>query len=134
MYKRQAQSADFGEEEWADLRLSFLPGAAVCEVSHDLRRIWNALGEDAFERVDARYDTLHSVLVWREGERSTFMMGSAEEVRAFHAAQSGLPYAEICMMLAGKEPSDEQAHYAAMRAGALLGRWLNEGLIASIST
>ena len=60
------------------------------------------------------------------------MMGMAEEARAFQAAQSGTPYGEICMLLAGENPSEEQMHDAAMRAGALLGRWLNEGLIAFI--
>ena len=95
--------------------------------------IWNALGQEELERPHAHYDETQSVLVWREGERSTFMMGSAEEARAFHAAQRGMPYAEICMLLAGENPADEAAQDAAMRAGALLGRWLNEGLIASIN-
>ncbi len=129
-----AQSAAFGDDDWANLRIGFLPGATVREVHHDLRAIWNALNEGEFERPQARYDELHCVLVWREGERSTFMMGSAEEARAFAAAQSGMPYGEICMLLAGEAPTDEQAHDAAMRAGGLLGRWLNEGLITSIST
>lgn len=127
-----AQTAGFGEEQWANLRVAFLPGAAAREVHHDLRAIWNALNEEEFDRPQASYDVPHSVLVWREGERSTFMMGSAEEARAFQAAQAGTPYEEICMLLAGENPSEEQMHDAAMRAGALLGRWLNEGLIASI--
>ena len=128
-----AQSAQFGEEEWANLRITFLPCATARKVEHDLRAIWNALGEDELVRPPSRLQATGSVLVWREGERSTFMMGSAEEARAFQAAQSGTPYAEICMLLAGDDPSEEEAHDAAMRAGALLGRWLNEGLIASIS-
>lgn len=128
-----AQSAQFGEEDWANLRITILPCATACEVEHDLRAIWNALREDELVRPPSRLQATGSVLVWREEERSTFMMGSAEEVRAFQAAQSGTPYAEICMLLAGDDPSEEEAHDAAMRAGALLGRWLNEGLIASIS-
>ena len=127
------QSAAFGEEEWGNLKITFLPGAAAREVKHELRAIWNALGDEEFERVQSRLDSAGSVLVWREGERSTFMMGSVEEARAFSAAQSGMPYGELCMLLAGEDPSEEEAHDAAMRAGALLGRWLNEGLIASIS-
>ena len=127
------QSSQFGENEWANLRISFLPGASAREVDYDLRVIWNALGQEELERPHAHYDEAQSVLVWREGERSTFMMGSAEEARAFHAAQRGMPYAEICMLLAGENPNDEAAQDAAMRAGALLGRWLNEGLIASIN-
>ena len=126
------QSAGFGEEEWAKLRVTFLPCATARQVNHDLRSIWNALGEDEFERPQARHDTPHSVLVWCESERSTFMMGTAEEARAFKSAQAGTSYGEICMLLAGEDSSEEQMHDAAMRAGALLGRWLNEGLIALI--
>ena len=127
------QTAGFGEEQWANMRVTFLPGASAREVRHDLRAIWNALDEEEFERPQARNDVPHSVLVWREGERSTFMMGSAEEARAFQAAQAGTPYGEVCMLLEGEDPSEEQMHDAAMRAGALLGRWLNEGLIAAIT-
>lgn len=127
-----AQTADFGEQDWSSLQIDFLPGASAREVGHDLRGIWNALGEDELVRPDAALASPQSVLVWREGERSTFIMGSAEEALAFDAAQGGAPYGEICMLLAGNEPTDEAAHDAAMRAGALLGRWLNEGLIAAI--
>lgn len=128
-----AQSASFTEEDWGNLRLTFLPAAAAREVNYDLRAMWNALNEDEFIRPEAGLEAPASILVWREGERSTFMMGSTEEAQAFNAAKSGMPYAEICMLLAGENPTDEQAQDAAMRAGGLLGRWLNEGLIASIS-
>ena len=47
------QSAAFGEEEWGNLRIAFLPGAAAREVNHDLRAIWNALGEDEWDSVMA---------------------------------------------------------------------------------
>lgn len=127
------QTSGFGEEEWSNLRLEFLPGASTSEVSHDMRAIWNALGEDELLRPDAALDTPQSVIVWREGERSTFMMGSAEESRAFVALQGGMPYGEMCMMLAGADASIDEAQQAAMRAGALLGRWLNEGLIAALT-
>lgn len=127
-----AATAGFADEDWANLRIRFLPGACAKEVRHDLRKLWNALGQDEFERVDARLGTVQSVIVWREGERSTFMMGSAEEARAFCALQDGMTYAEVCMILAGEDPTQDEAQEAAMRAGALLGRWLNEGIIAAL--
>ncbi|KUO49368.1 MAG: hypothetical protein APF78_02095 [Sphingomonadales bacterium BRH_c3] len=128
------QTSGFGEEEWTNLRLEFLPGAASRQVSHNMRAIWNALGEDELVHVATALDTPQSVLVWREGERATFMMGSVEEARAFAALQGGMPYGEMCMMLAGEEATADEAQQAAMRAGALLGRWLNEGLIAALRT
>lgn len=126
-------TAGFGDDEWARLHIHFLPGAAACEVRHDLRAMWNALGQDVLEYPDAALDAPASVLVWREGERSTFMMGSAEEARAFAALDAGMAYGDLCLMLAGDTASDEAVEQAAMRAGAMLGRWLNEGLVRDVS-
>ncbi|QIG53835.1 DUF2063 domain-containing protein [Altererythrobacter sp. BO-6] len=125
-------TAGFGDAEWAGLRIRFLPGAAAREVRHDLRAIWNVLGEDVLEYPDAALDAPASVLVWREGERSTFMMGSAEEARAFAALDAGMAYGDLCLMLAGDAASDDEVEQAAMRAGTMLGRWLGEGLISEV--
>jgi len=126
------QTNGFGEAEWARLQLEFLPAASAREVGHDLHMIWNALSEETLLHPQARLDDRQSVLVWREGERATFMMGSAEEARAFAALASGMPYGELCLMLAGENASYEAAQHAAMLAGAMLGRWLSEGLIACL--
>lgn len=127
------QTSEFGEMEWARLRLEFLPAASAREVEHDMRMIWNALGEEPLARPQARLESCQSLLVWREGERATFMMGTAEEARAFAALASGMPYGELCLMLARENASVEAAQQAAMRAGAMLGRWLSEGLIAGLN-
>lgn len=127
-----AQTETFSEQQWANLQVEFLPRASAREVDHDLRVIWNALSSEPLERPDFRLEAVQSVLVWREGERATFMMGTEPELRAFAALQSGFTFGEVCMLLAGGHPSDAQAHEAALQAGAWLGRWLNEGLIAAI--
>src|SRR3546814_10127 len=102
-------------------------------MAHDLRAIWQALGEDELIRPEFALEVERGCLVWREGERPTFMMVEAEEVRAFQAMQRSTGYGEVCMMIAGEGEADEAAQGdAAMRAGAMLGRWLREGLIAAI--
>lgn len=122
-------TSGFGEGDWANLRLKFVPGSAARTLEHDLRAIWQALGEDELVRPEFTLDTTRGCLVWREDERATFIMVEAEEVRAFLAMQRGAGYSEVCMMLAGEgEPDD-----AAMRAGAMLGRWLREGLVAALA-
>lgn len=118
----------FAEDDWANLRLGFIPGSASRELAHDLRAIWQALGEEELVHPEFALESARGCLVWREGERPTFVMVEAEEVRAFQAMQRGTNYGDVCMMIADEgDPAD-----AAMRAGAMLGRWLREGLIAAI--
>lgn len=131
-----AQTARFGADDWAALQIRFIPGSAMREIDHDLRAIWNAMNEQEPVRPETRLEGSGAVLVWREGERATFMLGEREEARAFAAAQGGAPYGEICLMLAGNSTSAQAAQAAqdaAMRAGAMLGRWLSQGLVAAIA-
>lgn len=129
-------TAGFGEAEWAELRFKLLPGTSAREVAHDLPAIWRAMSldssKDADEAHHTRLGSARAVLVWREGERSTFALREAEEGWAFVAVQSGMAFGELCLALAGADPSAQQAESAAMRAGAMLGRWLHDGLIVAI--
>lgn len=122
----------FSEDDWAEMRLTFQPGSRARELYHDLRTIWNAPEGKGQHRAAITLDQPAGCLVWREGERPTFLMVDAEEARAFEAMASGMSYGECCLMLAGREPSPERAQDAAMRAGAMLGRWLNEGLVTAV--
>ena len=125
-------TADFGEAEWAGLKLAFQEGAEAREVRHDLKALWTALGEEELVRPETALEIPCGCLVWREGERPTFLMVAAEEARAFNAMAQGASFGEVCAQLAGADPSEEQAADAARRAGAMLGRWLHEGLVASL--
>ena len=126
-------TASFNDEDWAGMRVSFLPGAVARQVGHDLRKLWTALKDEEFERPADFSGEGRGVIVWREGERPTFLMVEADEVHAFVLAREGMPYGELCLALAGEDASPEAMQDAAMRAGAMLGRWLNEGLIAQVS-
>lgn len=125
-------TAGFGEDEWARLRPEFLPGASARAVMHDLRAIWQTLSEDEPENSSPRLDQPQALLVWREGERATFALRGAEEGWAFAAVQSGMAFGELCLALAGENSSAEMAEAAATRAGAMLGRWLHDGMITAI--
>ncbi|MFZ9394437.1 MAG: putative DNA-binding domain-containing protein [Erythrobacter sp.] len=127
-----AATADFSEDQWAMLRLEFVPGVATREVAHDLAMIWHALGQDTLQHPEARLAASQAVLVWREGERATFALREAEECHALLAMQSGMGFGELCMILAGDDPTDALADEAALRVGAMLGRWLADGLIEGL--
>lgn len=118
----------FGEDDWANLKLTFVPGCGARMLAHDLRAIWQALDEEELIRPEFALETGRGCLVWREGERPTFIMVEAEEIRALEAMRQGASYGEVCTMIA----TDGDSSGAVMRAGAMLGRWLREGLIAAI--
>lgn len=121
-------TADFGEQQWIDLKLEFVPGLAARHVDHNLHAIWQSIGHS--EDADFTLEAAVGVFAWREGERGTFRMADADEVTAFDAALAGQNYGQICLMLAGDNPASEQLHSAAMRAGEILGRWVKDGIIA----
>ncbi len=126
-------TAQFGDADWGAMKLMLAPRAAAREVAHDLTAIWNSLGEDGAELGEFTLESPGGCLVWREGEQPVFVMVEAEQARAFSAVQSGASYGEICMLLAGDNAGEQDIADAAMRAGAMLGRWLNDGLIIGLA-
>lgn len=134
-----AASAQFGDEDWGNLRLAFQPRAKARLVTHDLETLWRALGSgDGVP--DTALETPCTCLVLREGERPTFTLLEADHTPAFAAMQGGATYGELIAVLLGDnhepngEPSGEDIQAAAMRAGGMLGTWLNEGLIVAINS
>ncbi|MEO1731510.1 MAG: DNA-binding domain-containing protein [Pseudomonadota bacterium] len=126
-------SAEFGDAEWLGLGLAFQSRATSRLVTHDLTALWKSLGE-AGEGVDLRgYETAQGCLVWREGERPTFIMVEADTARAFAAMLEGARYGDLIDLLAGPEPDEAAIQSAAQRAGGMLGQWLNEGLVVALS-
>ena len=127
-------SATFGDEDWANLRLGFQPRATARIVHHDLEALWRALGEDSGVRPDPRLPEPHSCLAWREGERPTFILAEADHAPALTAMQGGASYGEVLGVLLGDaEPTPEAIQHCATRAGAMLGRWLQEGMVVSLN-
>lgn len=126
--------AGFGDEDWGEMRLALQSRATARLVNHDLEALWRAL-DSGGERPDIRLSQPQCCLVWREGERLTFTLVEADHAAAFAAIQGGTSYGELIGMLVGNDPdhSEEAIRNAAMRAGAILGRWLNEGIVVAIN-
>lgn len=127
-----AATAEFGDEDWMGLRLDMQPRATARLVGHDLTALWNALEEEGLDRPDPSLPEPRGCLVWREGERPTFILVDADNARAFEAMRDGAGYGEVIGLLAGEEPSDEAVQDAAMRAGSYLGQWLQEGIVIGL--
>lgn len=125
-------TAGFDDERWMGLRLEFLPRANARVLDHHLTALWNALAEDG-QDLPALQRQPTGCIVWRECERPTFMAVEPGQAHAFGSMQAGASYGEVIAMLAGENADAEAVQDAAMRAGGMLGGWLNEGLIAALN-
>lgn len=121
-----AATAAFSEQDWAGLRLSFVPGLGMRTVHHDLKALWSSLSKNEL-RADIRPLPLAMcAVVWREGERPVFILIQEEEGDALSAMMQDATYGEACEMLVNRMGEEQ----AITLAGAMLGRWLSEGLVA----
>lgn len=123
-----ASTAGYGERDWAGLRLRFMPGIALRGVRYDLERLWSSLGDTDGRAAVALLDQPAHAVVWREGERPVFALLSGHEGAALAAMRDGASYGEACELLV--ETLGEEEAIAA--AGAMLGRWLYEGLVEAL--
>ncbi len=124
-------SASFDDEAWMRLSLTFQPRMAGREVSHDLTGLWSAFEEEGKSVPDPTLPSPRACLVWREGERPTFMLTELAQVEALALMQQGASYGELIAALAGEGAGPEAIQQAAMQAGAMLGSWLSEGMVIS---
>ncbi|MDJ0641889.1 MAG: DNA-binding domain-containing protein [Erythrobacter sp.] len=129
-----AATAEFDDEDWMGLKIEVQPRVSARVVDHDLAAMWNALAEEGLVRPDPRLASPKGCLVWREGERPTFLLVDPGNARALAAMQQGAGYGDVIALLAGADPDPETVQDAAMRAGSFLGNWLQEGLIVSLKT
>lgn len=132
-------AASFSEDDWGALRIVFLPGTAHRTVRHDITALWTYLDHDsAGDHAGSNDAVSHpqiapidpaSLILWREGEKPVFMAGSEMEGQALQLVTGGASYGEMCAFLL-----DRLGEAAAIaEAGAMFGRWLHNGLIASVS-
>ncbi|QKG70543.1 HvfC/BufC N-terminal domain-containing protein [Erythrobacter mangrovi] len=122
------QSSGFTEEDWAAMRLGFLPGMAVLETGYDLVQLWSALAPDQEPVETVVLDQRQAVIVWREGERPVFVQRAKWEGDALAAMLGGASFGEACAIVVAQLGEDE----GAAEAGAMLARWLSDGFVATL--
>lgn len=130
-----AATAEFGDADWEGLRLGFQARLQTRLVDHDLEALWRELASEERQALDARLAAPRTCIAWREGERPTFALFDADHAAAITAMQQGATYGELIALLLGDdpEPGAEAIQNAAMRSGAMLGQWLQEGMITAIN-
>lgn len=122
-------TAGFEEQDWAEMRLSLLPGLAHRGVDHDLPTIWKAMGAEAEALEKYSLETRQHCVVWREQEEPVFQMVDCDQGAALSAIEAGANYAEMCGVLAERVGEG----LAAERAGAMLAAWLQTGWLTGVS-
>ena len=130
-----AATAGFGEADWDGLRLQFMPRLATRLITQDLPAIWQQLeapltqeDDAAFVPVDAPLAAPLACHVYREGEQPVFVTAPAYECAALSATLDGASFGAGCELLAERLGPEA----AAQEAGAMLGRWLHQGLIEAV--
>jgi putative DNA-binding protein len=109
---------------WADLGFAIVPGVEVLRCAWPAHEAWSAPAVDALA---ARPTTLR---VWRHDHRVFHAAIDRVDDDAFAAAAVGRPFAAICEIVAEHDGADD----APARAGALLARWVEDGLLRAPST
>ena len=130
-----AAVAEFGDEDWGSLRLALQPRCGARMVEGNLEGLWRAIDEGNEARPNPRLEEPQTCLVWREGERPTFLIVEHDHAAAFQVMQAGGTYGEMIGAVLGgnPEPTEQDVQTAAMRAGGILGKWLQEGLMIGIN-
>lgn len=122
-------TAAFGEDDWAGMRVAFVPTLHAREVRNDCAALWHALGAGELPSAAPVLDTPAHCIVWREALTPVFMLVPDEEGACLARMREDASFGEICAFLARSGSPDE----AAAAAGAVLGRWLGRGIVANVT-
>jgi len=131
---RLADLESLPPHEWPALRLRLIPACLVMESAWPVHEIWasadpeaDASADTATERAPEAWTREPTVIrVWREGFSVSHAAMGPDEQRAFRVLARGEPFAEICAAIEDGLDADT----AARQIGAILLRWLEDGLIA----
>ena len=139
---RLADLESLPPDEWPALRLQLIPACLVLESAWPVHEIWasadpeahadapaddGARADGAAEPAPQAWTREPTVIrVWREGFSVSHAAMGRDEQRAFRVLARGEPFAEICAAIEDGLDADT----AAREVGAILLRWLEDGLIA----
>jgi hypothetical protein len=141
---RLADLESLPPDEWPALRLRLIPACLVLESPWPVHEIWASADPEAHANTPADDDAGVNgaavrapeawtreptvVRVWREGFSVSHAAMGPDEQRAFRVLARGEPFAEICAAIEDGLDADT----AARQVGAILLRWLEDGLIARL--
>lgn len=115
--------------DWDTARLTMVPSLLILERFSNADQIWLALvsGSDVPQPEILAEPAV--VFVWRQGFETVMRHAGGVEAKIVDLSRRNMSFAQCCAVLA--EELGEQE--AVQEAGAVLGRWLAEGLLADIA-
>lgn len=114
--------------DWEAAVIRTVPSLLVLPVRSNADAIWQALATGEPPPPAGMAEPAGALLVWRQGLEPVFRRAEAHECEVLACSAAGESFASICARLAGS--LGEEA--AAAAAGALLGRWLAEEMVAAV--
>jgi hypothetical protein len=121
---------DLGDIDWDRAILRFTPTLDIADLTTNATAIWSAIAAGEMPPAVEPLPEAGAILVWRQGLVAQFRAVDHYERQALQVARAGLPFAGLCAAMV--DALGEQAGIA--RAGALLGQWMQGGMIAAIDT
>lgn len=121
---------DLGDVDWDRAILRFTPTLDIADLTTNATAIWSALAAGDMPPAVKPLPEAGAILVWRQGLVAQFRAVDHYERQALQLARAGLPFADLCAAMV--DMHGEQAGIA--RAGALLGQWVRDGMIAAVDT
>lgn len=125
-------TARYTDDDWARLRLHFMPGTQCTALAHRIHALWPLLAGDSPDETarerDYRSEQPLACIVWRQALKPVFLTVAATEGDTLSLLLAGASYGEACATLVERLGEDT----AVAEAGAMLGRWLHEGMITGV--
>lgn len=119
----------FTEEDWLVLRLTVVPTIVEREVRTECAALWTAIDQETDIPSLSLADADTHLLVWRQDLRSQFRLIGDDEAVGLALMRSAGTFEQLCETLV-QSRGDEDGVAA---AGAMLGRWVTDGLISDVA-
>lgn len=122
--------AGLADVDWDTAPLRLVPTFANRTVLTNVALVWQGLSDDEGDPPAAALLAEPAILtVWRHDLMPRFQTVDGDEARALLLAAQGMSFGAICADLASR---DGDADRVAAQAGAMLGRWISEGVLAHV--
>lgn len=114
--------------DWETAVIHAVPSLLILPITTNADAIWQALATGETPPASVQTDPDGVLLVWRQGLEPVFRRAEPHERDVLAWSAAGAGFAAVCKRLAAAL-GDEAA---VTTAGTLLGRWLAEGVVASV--
>lgn len=118
-------AAAIAPERWGDMHLVLVGALRQLELRHNSADVRHAVDQGAPIPASAELPEPAACLAWRKQHEVYTRVLAADEAAALASAQAGHTFGQVCEALGDDEGT-------ALRAAALLRRWLEDGLVREL--